>query len=263
MKGMDDAAFLLISLRPANAHEVLRRAAVRHGGKLLAISPWRIVAHDDAASHHELTDALACPTLVFTSPNAVRAADALHPLRSVEGKVWLAVGEGSRRALADVGVANPLAPTRMDSEGLLAMPALTRLGVGERIGLITAPGGRGEIVRQLQAHGIEVLRADVYSRIPLRLSNSAIARLNDALSPPPGEIFISITSAEALEWLLAELPPTLTQPLKHRATVVTASTRLTRLAEQTGFERIRQAASAWPTDLIAVIATDRASTHAA
>ncbi|MDO5609412.1 MAG: uroporphyrinogen-III synthase [Pseudomonadota bacterium] len=250
---MDAAAFVLISLRPANAHAVLRRAAARHGGRLLAISPWRIVPHDDAASRRGLAAALACPTLVFTSPNAVRAADALHPLRSISGKTWLAVGEGSRRALADTGITQALAPPRMDSEGLLAMPQLTGLVAGDRVGLVTAPGGRGEIVRQLSARGIELLRANVYSREPLRLSGRAIAGLHEVLRSPPGAPVLALTSAEALAWLLAELPDALSIQLKHQASVIAASARLAALAKHAGFARIRQAASARPADLIAAM----------
>ena len=55
----------------------------------------------------------------------------------------------------------------MDSEGLLALPVLADVH-GLRIGLVTAPGGRGLIAAQLQAAGATIERADVYQRRLLR-----------------------------------------------------------------------------------------------
>ncbi|RBH28516.1 uroporphyrinogen-III synthase, partial [Xanthomonas oryzae pv. oryzae] len=37
-----DAAWTLISLRPSGEHAPLRRAVARHGGRVLALSPWRL-----------------------------------------------------------------------------------------------------------------------------------------------------------------------------------------------------------------------------
>jgi uroporphyrinogen-III synthase len=70
------AGWYVISLRPSGQHAGLRRAAAARGAKLLALSPLRIEARDDAAGIEALRAALAAEAVVFTSPNAVRAAQA-------------------------------------------------------------------------------------------------------------------------------------------------------------------------------------------
>ena len=159
----------VISLRPRGDHAALRRAAARHGGGVIALSPWRLQQCDDAATRSALRLALAAPRVVFTSPPAVRAARALQAFAPRREQAWCAVGAGTAAALRRAGVHEVQAPTRMDSEGLLALPALQDVA-GRDVGLVTAPGGRGEITPALLARGARVLRADVYAREPVPLS---------------------------------------------------------------------------------------------
>ena len=63
---------------------------------MLAISPIAIRLLDDAGPRRDLQAALAADIVLFTSPNAVRAAAALHALKARRGQVWLAVGAGTR-----------------------------------------------------------------------------------------------------------------------------------------------------------------------
>ena len=170
------AGWYVISLRPLGQHAGLRRAAAVHGAKLLALSPLRIEARTDAATEVALHAALAADVVVFTSPNAVRAATGLRPLRARRGQTWLAVGAGTAAALHRAGIAHADAPVRMDSEGLLAVPALQHVR-GRSIGLVTAPGGRDHLAPALRARGADVRRADVYARVPIAPSPRALARL--------------------------------------------------------------------------------------
>ncbi|RMH93174.1 uroporphyrinogen-III synthase [Lysobacter pythonis] len=250
---MRDAGFLLISLRPSGEHAPLRRLAARHGGRVLAMSPWRIRACDDEDTRTALAEALACPRTLFTSPAAVRAAHALRPLPCESGRKHFGIGEGTRRALQRAGIVQTQAPTRMDSEGLLALPAFTALTAGDEVGLITAPGGRGEIFRQLTARGIRVRRADVYRREPRALAPAGIARLRAALGDTALPVAIALSSGEAFGQWLAQLPDDLAERLRRRATVIAASARLAQLAREHGYPRVNMAASARPRDLLAAI----------
>jgi uroporphyrinogen-III synthase len=108
----------VISLRPRGDHAALRRAATRHGGGVIALSPWRLQRCDDAATRGALRLALAAPRVVFTSPAAVRAARALQAFAPRREQAWCAVGAGTAAALRRAGVHDVHAPTRMDSEGL-------------------------------------------------------------------------------------------------------------------------------------------------
>lgn len=236
----------LISLRPAGEHGAMRRAAARHGLAMLAVSPWRLQARDDAITRATLAQALAAPVVVFTSPAAVRAAQALGPLAPAPGACWLAVGEGSARALRRAGVVDVVQPERMDSEGLLALPALA---AAARVGLVTAPGGRGVIAAELARRGSDVVRADVYERVPLRLSPPTLRRLR-ALAGPT---VLAISSGEALIKVLDQLPADLLARWQAQP-VVAASERLAALAAERGFGRIVRAQGPRPAQLLAAAA---------
>ena len=240
----------MISLRPSGQHDALRRAAAVHGARVLALSPWTLAARDDAASRRALGAALACARVLATSPNAVRAAAALQPLHARRGQQWLAVGAGTARALARAGIAEVAAPARMDSEGLLALPALQELR-GIEVGLLTAPGGRDVIEPALLQRGARVLRADVYARVPRALSSRSLAALG-ALQAPA---WLALSSGEALEQVLAQLPADAAAVLR-RARVVAASARLAELARVHRFADVAIAASARPRDLLAAIVAD-------
>ena len=173
MEALTTSPWYVISLRPRGEHAPMRRAAARRGGGVVALSPWRLQPRTDASTRQDLEAALGAPRVVFTSPTAVRAAmrlcagnaRALADAGSPASR-WIGVGAGTAAALRRAGIAAPLAPTRMDSEGVLALPALQDVA-GAEVGLVSAPGGRDAIAPALQARGARVLRADVYDRVPL------------------------------------------------------------------------------------------------
>ena len=234
----------IISLRPAGAHEAMRRAAESRGARLLPLSPWRLQPREDVRTRAALAAALGAPRVLFTSPMAVAAAARLERLRPDTDGIWLAVGQGTAATLREAGVA-AVAPARMDSEGLLALPQLQHVD-GLAVGLVTAPGGRGELAPALQRRGAHVLRADVYERVPVPLSAQAL----EALRALEGPAWLALSSGAALDTLLAALAPEDADRLR-RAAVVAASDRLAALAHARGFGRIVVAASALPEDLLA------------
>jgi len=172
----------------------------------------------------------------------------LRPLHAAAGTHWWAVGAGTAAALRRAGI-DAIAPNRMDSEGLLALPGLQRLA-GCTVGLVTAPGGREQIAPTLRQRGAQLRRADVYRRIALPPSARAMAALH-ALSAPA---WLALSSGAALDTLLPALPRDAAATLL-RADVVAASERLAQLAHARGFRgRIVVAASARPADLLAAAA---------
>ena len=234
-------AWFLVSLRARGDQRSLRRAAARHGGGLLALPPWKLQPRNDPASRQRLAAVLQAPVLVFTSPAAVRAAAALQPLQPQPGQHWLAVGAGSAAALRRAGVAAVQAPSRMDSEGLLALPALADARL---VGLVTAPGGRGMLTPALEARGTTVMRADVYERVPLALDDADIERLLTLHAPA----VLALSSGEALQRVLAQLPAAAAAILRG-TTAIAASERLAELARASGWERVVVAGSPRPAAL--------------
>lgn len=242
----------VLSLRPRGQHAALRAAAARFGARLRAVSPIAITALDTGDARRALAAALAADLVLFTSPNAVRAAAALTPLKPRRGQAWLAVGAGTRRALARIGIA-AAAPARMDSEGLLGLPLLADVR-GRHIGLVTAPGGRGMLAPALTGRGATVLRANVYERRIVTLSPAQLAALDAALREP-GRALLALSSGEALQALLAQVPA---RGLAGIA-VVAASERLADAARAAGFTRVAVATDARPASLLRAAAAAFAS----
>ena len=247
-----DVAWHLISLRPAGQHDALRRAAARFGARTLAVSPWRLRLHDDTATRQALQQALAGDLLVFTSPAAATAAARLASATQLRCAALVAVGEGTARILRRHGAGNIAAPARMDSEGLLALPAMADLH-GKQVTLVTAPGGRGVIAARLHERGARLRRLDIYERVPLALSAATLARLQAVRAPS----VLALSSGEALERILPQLP----RPLREhwqRQPVAAASARLAALAHTLGFDHVHVAAGPLPAQLAA---TAHAAVH--
>lgn len=236
-------AWYVISLRPRGGNATLRRAAARHGAGVLALAPWKLETIDTVESRAALEQALAADRLMFTSPAAARSAAELRSLRAKPGQEWFAVGSGTSAALRRGGVPAVASPSRMDSEGLLALPGLQRLQ-GSTIGLVTAPGGRGTLPPALQARGARVIRANVYQRVPVMPPPRALAAVQNLDAPA----VLAVSSGEALQLVLHTLPAAVIERLRSLP-VVAASERLVELARASGFSTCLQARSARPVDM--------------
>ena len=175
-------------------------------------------------------------------------AHAQQPLSARRGQQWFALGSGSAAALHRAGVSSVHTPEHgSDSEALLALPQLQHLR-GERVGLITAPGGRGLIERSLAARGAQVMKAEVYRREPLAITPS---RLQQLLELGPNTALL-MTSAEAFAPLWQCLPPAARKRLLARPCVV-ASERLEQQARTLGFRRVLHARDASPANLLSAL----------
>ncbi|WP_159016808.1 uroporphyrinogen-III synthase [Cognatiluteimonas profundi] len=243
------AGCYVISLRPVGDHAALRRAAATQGARVLALSPWKLLPRDDDATRRQLQAALDCERVLFTSPAAVRAAQALQGLSARPGQAWLAVGAGTAAALRRAGIDDAIAPRQMGSEGLLALPALRDVR-DSRIGLVTAPAGREVIGPALEQRGAGVVRADVYTREPVALP----ARSIDLLRTMQAPAWLALSSGDALQQAMAALPAAVLR-IFLRARVAAASERLATLARERGFADVLVAASASPRDLVACMAS--------
>jgi len=238
----------VISLRPQGEHASLRRAAAAHGAGLIALSPWKLRLRADEAARSALQVALDAQRVLFTSPAAVRAAAALLEFRPRPDQAWIAVGSGTAHALRRAGVDCVQSPVRMDSEGLLELPALQDL-TGLDVGLVTAPEGRGLLAASLRERGARLLRADVYVREPLALSPPALRKLR-ALQAPA---FLALSSEGALRHVLAQAPADLLVRLRATPTIA-ASERLQRIARASGFAEVELAEGPRPRQLLAAMA---------
>ena len=248
MAFIEPPGWYVISLRPQGEHAALRRAAAAHGAGLIALSPWKLRLRTDDAARAALRGALDAPRVLFTSPAAVRAAAGLLRFHPRPDQAWIAVGSGTAQALRRAGVDCAQSPARMDSEGLLELPALQRLA-GIDVGLVTAPEGRGLLAASLRERGARLLRADVYAREPVALSSSALRALRALRAPA----ILAVSSEGALRHILAQAPEDLLARL--RATpAVAASERLQRIAREAGICGVELAEGPRPRQLLAAMA---------
>ncbi|MDE2497618.1 MAG: uroporphyrinogen-III synthase, partial [Xanthomonadaceae bacterium] len=208
-------------------------------------------ASDARAARTALREALACDTVIFTSPAAVKFARGLGALRS--RATALAPGAGTQDALRRAGFRNAIAPAREDSEGLLALPVLRNVR-GQRIGIVGAAGGRGLLQRELAGRGAKVIHAHVYERAPARLDRRhADALQRDARRP----LYVLVSSSEALTNITASLPRDALRALL-RGIAVASSARLATAAHQAGFASVLRASSAHAGEMLGAIIDSRA-----
>ncbi len=238
----------IIGLRASDQQAPLRRASLAHGASFLSLPGLRLLPQADSASRENLAAALACPVCIFTSPAAVRFARPLtNPLPAAMQA--LAIGSGTAAALRRAGIRDVQLPTAlMRSEGLLALPVLSPPPA--RVGLVTAPGGRGEIASSLRERGANVCVAEVYRREPAKLTASARRRLLQQ----DGQLAVLLSSEEALRAVLSQLSAGEQQRLLG-AVAVCASPRLCDVAAQLGFSRRIEASSTQPKEQLAVLAS--------
>ncbi|HET7222323.1 MAG TPA: uroporphyrinogen-III synthase, partial [Rhodanobacteraceae bacterium] len=175
-----------------------------------------------------------------------------HRLGSLRGRAKiLAPGAGTLRALRRAGLAKAEAPTREDSEGILALPVLENIE-GRRIGIVGAAGGRGLLDRELVARGATVAHAHVYRRLPARLDRRHLDMLLRGARKP---LYVLLSSAEALANILAALPDDVRTALLD-ATAVVSSARLSNAARRAGLARVLRAESARGDAMLAAVIVD-------
>lgn len=235
----------VISTRPLGQHAGVRRSAAALGARVFSLSTLRLQAVNAAAA---LPRVLRCPRILVTSPAAARFAHAQCPLSQRPGQRWLAIGAGTAAALHRCGIADVLlADSGADSESLLEHPQLRDVA-GEPVGLISAPGGRGLLARELQARGARLEIAEVYRRQALVVSAARLRQL-DAL---PATTALLFTSDEAFSLLWQVLDQAARGRFQHRPCIV-ASPRLAARAQAMGFRIVVRAVNARPPSLLAAL----------
>lgn len=128
---------------------------------------------DKHAARAQLDDVKRADMLIFVSANAVQYAFPLLPEQLPLDVDIAAVGTATAAALVAKGLEPTLVPQRMDSEGLLALPALNVVS-GKSVYILRGNGGRELLSDTLRERGAEVHQVEVYRRqIPRRQAAAA------------------------------------------------------------------------------------------
>jgi uroporphyrinogen-III synthase len=167
---------------------------------------------------------------IFISPNAVNFARRLLGNAGWPKETLLAaVGKGTARALREAGYQVDLQPeAHFDSEGLLALPALSEMS-GKRVIIVRGEGGRALLGDQLSARGAQVSYAEVYRRLrPETDPSSLLANWAAQVD------LVTATSGEVLANLVAILGRT-GWPLLRQSPLLVISERMQQQAKDLGF----------------------------
>src|SRR3990167_2713583 len=226
------AGLKIVVTRPREQAARLMQYIERSGGRallfpLLDIAP----AADQAVLREQISRLAQFDLAIFISPNAVqygmaamRAADDLPPALRIA-----TVGQGSAKALRELGTADIIAPTEnFDSEGLLALPELQNIA-GWRVLIFRGDGGRELLGNTLEARGAIVEYAACYQRNKPQLDVAAL--LNDAPDA------ITVTSSEALDHLWQMLNGNARAVLRD-TTLFVPHKRIAELAHQHGWRQV-------------------------
>ena len=191
------AGLNIVVTRPREQAVALAQRIEQAGGRPLLFPLLEIAAADPQPLQDAIARLADFDLAVFVSPNAVRYAAppilAAGPLPS--GLKLGTIGQGSARALGELGAQHVIAPQgRSDSEALLALPELQQMK-GRHVAIFRGDGGRELLGDTLQARGAVVEYVTCYRRSPAQPQ-----------SPLPLEVdAYSVTSSEALRhlWQLA------------------------------------------------------------
>ncbi|MDQ9170289.1 uroporphyrinogen-III synthase [Oxalobacteraceae bacterium R-40] len=142
--------------------------------------------------------------VAFVSPNAIHSV--FSRIDSWPQGVPIGiVGEGSRNALAEHGITapahtifSPTDPDHSDSEGLLAVLDIQKLG-GKPVLIVRGESGRELLADELRAHGIQVEQVAAYRRSVPVLDSNRRDRLTALIRSEHDWI---VTSSEAMRNLV-------------------------------------------------------------
>ncbi len=207
------AGLNIVVTRPREQAAQLAQRIEQSGGNAILFPLLEISPATDTQPLRELVTRLHEFNLaIFISPNAVRygmeairaSGVSLTPTLSSEEREQTnrcasstlkiaTVGQGSAKALRDLGVQKIIAPQdRFDSEALLALPELQNVK-GWRVVIFRGDGGRELLGDTLKARGAAVEYAECYRRTKPQQDAGAL------LAADPHAI--AVTSSEALGYL--------------------------------------------------------------
>lgn len=219
--------------RPREQAAQLAQRIAQAGGVPLAFPLLDIEAAElTPALRGQLSHIAQADLAIFISPNAVRHGTAALRTAGLELPSALkiaAVGQGSAKALRELGIAGVIAPTeRFDSEGLLALPELQRVE-GRRVMIFRGNGGRELLGDTLAARGAAVEYVECYRRSRPPQDGAAL------LSAAPDAV--TVTSSEALGYLWDMLDEGARAALRDTPLFVPHA-RIAELAQRRGWRRV-------------------------
>jgi uroporphyrinogen-III synthase len=246
------AGFTVAVTRPARQNDALVQQLQVQGAKVVAIPLLAIEPLHEAAQRQkidtQLRDLQHCQLAIFISQNA---AEQTLQAMTERNLIWpahiqvFAIGSATTAFLAEHGIAAN-SPLQMNSEGLLALPALQNVN-GQRCLIFRGLGGRETLAQTLRERGATVDYCELYRRqLP---AEAAVQWANWVHDLQNRTAMICINSIETLKHLQAVDPAAST---RDNLALIAPGERVARAATAAGFAHI----------ITANDATDNAMLHA-
>ena len=222
----------IVVTRPREQATDLVHRIEQLGGQPLLFPLLEIAAvSDDRVLCGQMSRLKQADLAIFISPNAVRyGMAAIRASGAVPAALKIAsVGQGSAKALRELGIEHIIAPTeRFDSESLLMLPELQNVA-GKRVMIFRGDGGRELLGDTLRERGAQVEYVTCYLRSKPDVEVSAL------LNALPHAI--TVTSSEAL----GHLRETLDEAQRRvvcAITLIVPHERIAEAARQMGWQQV-------------------------
>ena len=186
--------------RPAGQAQVLVQALRARGFDVLHRPALAIEPLTPAPQEQALLARLAQQQLIIVvSANAARLLPEHADLAAARHSHWLAVGQATAEALAELGLPVRVPPAGSSSEALLAMPLLQAVH-GLQIAILAGEGGRDTLAEELSARGARVQSVALYRR-------TCDAQFSWPTQPVD---IVMVTSLQGWRCLAGQVPATVT-----------------------------------------------------
>ena len=218
----------ILVTRPIGQSAELTRALTDAGGRVLQMPVIDIVARDPA---EVVADANALPgpdIVIFVSRNAVSfGAAAVRQVASASTRI-AAIGNATRSALSDAGLATHICPTdRFDSERLLEHAELQDVA-DKQILIVRGTNGRELLAQTLAQRGANVNYLAAYQRKTAVVDPQTVDKINGEWANGAIDVVI-VMSVDSFRSLLKILPADC-HDLLRKTRLVTPSKRVIQTA---------------------------------
>ena len=260
--------------RPARQNDALVQQLRALGANvmaipLLAIEPLREPAQRQKIDT-QLRDLQNCHMAIFISQNAAEQVLQALAERNLNWPAHIqafAIGSATTAFLAEHGI-TAISPLQMNSEGLLALPALQNVSEqsikGQRCIIFRGLGGRETLAQTLRERGADVNYCELYRReLPAEAVQQWMKWMGELQNTPA---LVCINSVETLQHLQTVAPRTTTHDnfsLRGNLTLLVPGERVARAATAAGFARIVTANDATDNAMLDAIIHNVQSIHTA
>jgi len=185
----------VVVTRPLHQSDNLKAKLAAAGAKVLSFPLLEIVsARDPARVRAKLQNLDRFDLVIFVSANAVEQSLKVLSVEDLSRQKIAAVGKKTAQYLYEKGLDASISPKSIfNSEALLALPEIKKLGQGDKVAIVRGEGGRDYLKEQLEAQGVDVDYINVYRR---RCPQSSLDELCLANQQQPLDV-IMLTSVQS------------------------------------------------------------------